>query len=122
MGSEGVKRRLAAVLAADIAGYTRMMEADEDATMAAWWAARQDIIDPAIAQHNGRIVKHTGDGFLAEFGTAFDAVECAISMRSERNVRMKFGRWILAQRYSAWFSGSLPVSRSSTGSRLSETS
>ena len=88
MEPEGVRRRLAAVLAADVAGYTRLMETDEQATLAAWWAARQDIIDPAIGEHQGRIVKHTGDGFLAEFTTALDAVQCAISMQTalgERN-------------------------------------
>jgi len=75
------QRRLAAILAADVAGYTRLMEADEDATMKAWWAARTDIIDPAITDHGGRIVKHTGDGFLAEFPTATSAVECAAAMQ-----------------------------------------
>ena len=75
------QRRLAAILAADVAGYTRLMEADEDATMKAWWAARTNIIDPAITEHGGRIVKHTGDGFLAEFPTATSAVECAAAMQ-----------------------------------------
>jgi len=75
------QRRLAAILAADVAGYTRLMEADEDATMKAWWAARTTIIDPTITEHGGRIVKHTGDGFLAEFPTATSAVECAAAMQ-----------------------------------------
>jgi adenylate cyclase len=82
MEPEGVRRRLAAVLAADVAGYTRLMETDEGATLAAWWAARREIIDPAIAEHHGRIVKHTGDGFLAEYTTALDAVQCAIAMQT----------------------------------------
>ena len=82
MEPEGVQRRLAAILAADVAGYTRLMEADEDATLAAWWAARHDIVDPAIAEHGGRIVKHTGDGFLAEFATASEAVRCAVAMQT----------------------------------------
>ncbi|MBT3361898.1 MAG: adenylate/guanylate cyclase domain-containing protein [Rhodospirillales bacterium] len=82
MEPEGVRRRLAAILAADVAGYTRLMETDEEATLAAWWAARREVIDPAIGEHRGRIVKHTGDGFLAEFATALDAVRCAIAMQS----------------------------------------
>jgi len=72
---------LAAILAADVAGYTRRVEQDTDGTVAAWRAARADVIDPAIAGRSGRIVKHTGDGFLAEFPTVEDAVRCAISMQ-----------------------------------------
>ena len=89
MAEGNARRRLAAVLAADVAGYTRLMEADEEATLAAWWAARRDVIDPGIDAHGGRIVKHTGDGFLAEFATATDAVRCAVAMQTalaERNV------------------------------------
>ncbi len=82
MASQGYVRKLAAVLAADVVGYTRLMAADEDATLAAWWAARKQIIDPQIAEHGGRIVKHTGDGFLAEFATATEAVGCAVAMQS----------------------------------------
>ena len=81
MAEDDVTRRLAAILAADVAGYTRLMEADENATIAAWKAARIDVIDPKIAQYRGRIVKHTGDGFLAEFGSVTDAVNCAIDMQ-----------------------------------------
>jgi len=83
MSDQEVQRRLAAVLAADVAGYTRLMEADEDATLSAWWSARKDVIDPTVARHRGRIVKHTGDGFLAEFPTATEAVQCAISMQTD---------------------------------------
>jgi class 3 adenylate cyclase/predicted esterase len=79
--AEEITRRLAAVLAADIAGYTRLMELDTDGTVAAWHAARADVIDPAIVQNSGRIVKHTGDGFLAEFPTAESAVNCAIVLQ-----------------------------------------
>lgn len=81
MVGEDIQRRLAAVLAADIAGYTRLMEQDTDGTVAAWHAARRDVIDPLIESFGGRIVKHTGDGFLAEFPTAQDAVRCAIDMQ-----------------------------------------
>ena len=82
MGDQTVTRRLAAVLAADVAGYTRLMEKDTDGTVAAWQAARQDVIRPRVAEHSGRIVKLTGDGFLVEFPTVQDAVRCAISMQA----------------------------------------
>ena len=83
MTDTGTQRRLAAVLAADVASYSRLMGADEDATMAQWWSHRREIIDPAVAAHRGRIVKHTGDGFLAEFASAMDAVACALDMQSQ---------------------------------------
>ncbi len=79
--SGGVKKRLSAVLAADIAGYTRLMEQDSDGTVAAWQSARSVVIDPSISEYAGRIVKHTGDGFLAEFATVQSAVECAVAMQ-----------------------------------------
>ena len=78
-----VERKLAAVLAADVAGYSRLMGADEDATMAAWWSHREQVIDPSVAAHRGRIVKLTGDGFLAEFGSVSDAVLAALDMQTE---------------------------------------
>lgn len=74
-------KRLSAILVADVVGYTRLMEQDTDSTVAYWQAARTDIIDPAIAEHSGRIVKHTGDGFLAEFPTVQAAVTCAVAMQ-----------------------------------------
>jgi len=77
----GVQKRLSAILAADVVGYTRLMEKDPDGTVAAWRTARADVIDPCIAEYLGRIVKHTGDGFLAEFATIQSAVECAISLQ-----------------------------------------
>lgn len=81
MGGEGLQRRLSAILAADVVGYTRLVEQDTDGTVAAWQAACADIIDPTISEHSGRIVKRTGDGFLAEFPTVQDAVKCAITMQ-----------------------------------------
>jgi adenylate cyclase len=78
-----VERKLAAVLAADVAGYSRLMGADEDATMAAWWSNREQVIDPTIEAHRGRIVKLTGDGFLAEFASVSDAVVAALAMQIE---------------------------------------
>ncbi|MDP7667656.1 MAG: NINE protein [Rhodospirillales bacterium] len=87
MADRGVERRLAAILAADVADYTRLMETDEDATIDAWRSARAQIIDPKIASFGGRIVKHTGDGFLAEFPTVQDAVRCAVEMQAELGAR-----------------------------------
>ncbi len=82
MGDQPTQRRLAAILAADVADYSRLMNEDEAATIAAWHAARA-LIDPTIAEFGGRIVKHTGDGFLAEFATATQAVESAIRMQDD---------------------------------------
>ena len=81
MESPRLERKLAAILAADVAGYTRLMDSDEKATMSSWWSHREELIDANIAEHRGRIVKLTGDGFLAEFSTARDAVRCAIVMQ-----------------------------------------
>jgi TolB-like protein/class 3 adenylate cyclase len=80
---ERVERRLAAVLAADVAGYSRLMGADEVGTLAALKAHRREIVDPAIAAHNGRIVKTTGDGILVEFASAVDAVACAVAVQEK---------------------------------------
>ena len=83
MEATTVERKLAAVLAADVVGYSRLMGADEDATMAAWWSNREQMIDPTIEAHRGRIVKLTGDGFLAEFASVGDAVRAALAMQTE---------------------------------------
>ncbi len=82
MGPQGrVERRLAAILSADVVGYSRLMGADEEGTLAALKAHRQRLIDPAIAEHRGRIVKTTGDGILAEFASVVDAVRCAVEVQ-----------------------------------------
>jgi TolB-like protein/class 3 adenylate cyclase len=73
-----VERRLSAILAADVAGYSRLMHGDEEATHAKLTALLADAVNPAIAKHGGRIVKHTGDGFLAEFSSAVEAVRAAV--------------------------------------------
>ncbi|MHC2621652.1 adenylate cyclase [Bradyrhizobium huanghuaihaiense] len=78
-----VERRLAAVLAADVAGYSRLMGADEVGTLEALKAIRREIVDPAIAEHKGRIVKTTGDGLLVEFASAVDAVTCAVAVQEK---------------------------------------
>jgi adenylate cyclase len=81
MADRKVKRRLAAILAADVAGYTRLMETDTDGTVAAWQDAREEVIKPSVTGHSGTIVKLTGDGFLVEFPSVQDAVNCAIAMQ-----------------------------------------
>jgi len=81
-------RKLAAILAADVVGFSRLAGADEDRTLARLRALRSDLIDPTIAVHNGRVVKRTGDGALVEFRSVVDAVRCAIEIQSgmiERN-------------------------------------
>src|ERR1700704_1818473 len=80
---ERVERRLAAVLAADVAGYSRLMGLDEERTVAQLKSLRQTLVDPAIASHRGRIVKTTGDGMLVEFASAVDAARCAVDIQHE---------------------------------------
>jgi adenylate cyclase len=81
MAEKRINRRLAAVLAADVVGYSGLMEADEVGTLAALRRHREIFFDPAIAAHNGRIVKLVGDGTLAEFGSVVDAVNCALAVQ-----------------------------------------
>jgi TolB-like protein/class 3 adenylate cyclase/cytochrome c-type biogenesis protein CcmH/NrfG len=81
MAEKRAQRRLAAILAADVVGYSRLMEQDEAGTLAALKARRRDILAPLVAQHNGRIVKVMGDGVLVEFGSAVDAVQCALELQ-----------------------------------------
>src|SRR5476649_709478 len=81
-------RKLAAILAADVVGFSRLTGADEDRTLARLRALRSDLIDPTIAVHHGRVVKRTGDGALVEFRSVVDAVRCAIEVQNgmvERN-------------------------------------
>ena len=81
-------RKLAAILAADVAGYSKLAGADEERTLARLRALRSDLIDPTIAVHHGRVVKRTGDGSLIEFRSVVDAVRCAIEVQNgmvERN-------------------------------------
>ena len=82
------QRKLAAILAADIIGFSRLAGADEDRTLARLRALRSDLIDPTISVHRGRVVKRTGDGALVEFRSVVDAVRCAIEIQDamvERN-------------------------------------
>jgi len=91
LSSERVERRLTAVLAADVAGYSRLMGADEEATLAQLKAHRRALWDPKIAEHRGRIVKTTGDGMLMEFASVVDALRCAVEVQrgmAERNAQV----------------------------------
>src|SRR5215471_11294097 len=81
-------RKLAAILAADVVGFSRLAGADEDRTLARLRALRSDVIDPTIAVHNGRVIKRTGDGAIVEFRSVVDAVRCGIEIQGsmiERN-------------------------------------
>src|ERR1700746_1030130 len=86
-GPARVERRLAAILAADVAGYSRLIGADEEGTLGRLRTLRTEIADPKIAHHRGRIVKTTGDGLLAEFASVVDAVRCAVEIQHEMAAR-----------------------------------
>src|ERR671910_3679463 len=77
------ERRLVAIMATDIVGYSRLVELDETGTLSAIKALREDIIDPLLSRHQGRIVKLMGDGAIVEFGSVVDAVACAVAMQKE---------------------------------------
>jgi adenylate cyclase len=97
MADARVQRRLAAILAADVAGYSRLMGDDEEATLGAPKACRRELTDPKIAEHYGRIVKTTGDGILVEFASVVDAVRCALEIQqamAERNTTIPEDRRI----------------------------
>ena len=83
-------RKIAAILAADVVGFSRMAGTDEDGTLARLRALRGDLIDPTVAAHNGRVFKRTGDGVLIEFRSVVDAVRCAIAVQNS-----------MAERFSA---------------------
>jgi adenylate cyclase len=97
MEPHGGKRRLAAILAADMVGYSRLMEADETGTLARLRTHRLELVDPAIAKNKGQIIKTTGDGMLVEFQSVADAVECAAEIQrrmARRNADVSPARWI----------------------------
>ena len=83
MSGGRVERRLAAILAADVAAYSRLMGADEEGTHERLKAHLRELVEPKIAEHRGRIVKNTGDGFLAEFASIVDAVRCGTELIGE---------------------------------------
>ena len=87
MTERDVQRRLAAILAADVVGYSRLMGTDEVGTLATLKAHRKALIDPKIKDHRGRIVKTTGDGMLVEFASVVDAVQCAMEVNRGMDIR-----------------------------------
>src|SRR6187551_490139 len=90
-------RKIAAILVSDVVGYSRLVGADEDRTLARLRALRSDMIDPIIAVHHGRVVKRTGDGSIVEFRSVTDAVRCAIEVQEgmvERNAGLSADRRI----------------------------
>src|SRR5499427_3514020 len=102
MATTTATRRLAAILAADVAGYSRLMGADEEGTHERLRAHHRELIDPKISEHRGRIVKTTGDGVLAEFASVVDAVRCASEIQramidretgisDDRSIRFRVG-------------------------------
>src|SRR6516164_436728 len=81
MAEERIQRRLAAILVADVVGYSRMMQADEAGTLAALKSRRTDILQPLVSKHHGRVIKVMGDGVLVEFASAVSAVQCAADLQ-----------------------------------------
>jgi adenylate cyclase len=103
-------RKLAAILVADVVGYSRLAGTDEDRTLARLRGLRGDLIDPAIAAHKGRIVKRTGDGSIIEFRSAVDAVRCGIEIQNgliERHPRRRRRRGERRRHHGATVSTSL---------------
>src|SRR5690349_16103064 len=97
MPEDRVDRRLAAIFAGDIAGYSRLMGVDEEGTLRQLKAHRKELVDPKITEHRGRIVKTTGDGVLVEFVSVVDAVRCAVEIQrgmAERNAEVPAERRI----------------------------
>src|SRR5580700_10233171 len=97
-GTMSEKRKLAAILAADVVGFSRLTGVDEDRTLARLRALRSDLIDPTISVHNGRVFKRTGDGALVEFRSVVDAVRCAIEVQNamvDRNAGVSENRRIV---------------------------
>src|SRR6478752_4906912 len=102
MAEERTQRRLAAILAADVVGYSRLMERDEAGTLAVLKVRRHNILSSLVSAHHGRIVKFMGDGVLVEFASAVDAVECAVQLQQgmesanadlpeDRRIRLRIG-------------------------------
>src|SRR5215475_14895368 len=102
MSEQAPRRRLAAIVAADVVGYSRLMQADEAGTLAALKSRRAEILQPLVAKYHGRVVKFMGDGVLVEFASAVDAVECAVQLQqgmesagadspTDRRIRLRIG-------------------------------
>ena len=115
MAEERAQRRLAAILAADVVGYSRLMEADEAGTLAGLKSRQRDVLEPLVAQHRGRIVKLMGDGALVEFASAVNAVQCAVDLQermAEANADLPSHRAILGASASTWVTSLLMASTS----------
>jgi adenylate cyclase len=97
LSGERVERRLMAILAADVAGYSRLVGADEEGTLAQWKAHWRELINPKINEHSGRVVRITGDGLLLEFASVIAAVRCAVEVQRamvDRNADLPQGKRI----------------------------
>src|SRR5258705_10269087 len=95
---EGTPRRLAAIVAGDIVGYSRLMQTEEDETYARVKRIQRDLIEPTIAEHQGKLVKTTGDGFIAVFDSPVEAVRCGIVIQQSmvgRNASLPRQNWIV---------------------------
>jgi adenylate cyclase len=100
-----MERKLAAILAADVVGYSRLMEADEAGAFARLKERRQTVVEPELTKHRGRIFKLMGDGLLAEFASVVDAVECAVAVQrgmAERNINLKRDQRVKCASASHW--------------------
>jgi adenylate cyclase len=98
MAEERTRRRLAAILAADVVGYSRLMEQDEAGTLTALKARRKEVLEPLVTHHQGHVFKLTGDGALIEFASAVNAVECAVALQhamAAANEGLANDRWIV---------------------------
>jgi class 3 adenylate cyclase len=116
-------RRLAAILAADVVGYSRLTGEDEEGTLAALKTLWRDLSDPKIKEHHGRIVKTTGDGLLVEFGSVVDAVRCAVEVQREmavRNTGIPVERRIEFRMGSTWATSSRTRATSTATASMSQ--
>ncbi len=116
MATERLKRRLTAILAADVAGYSRLTGADEEGTHVRVQDHLRSLVDPKIAEYRGSVVKHTGDGILAEFDSVVDAVQCAVDIQrgmAERNADVPGQNRIDFRSASTWATSSGSVATSS---------
>jgi hypothetical protein len=129
MTEERVDRRLAAIFAGDIAGYSRLMGADEEGTLRQLKAHRRELVDPKITEHRGRIVKTTGDGMLVEFFSVVDAVRCAVDIQrdmAERNAGVTASMWRRVWRRwpipaASWFRASCTIKYAISSALISRT-
>ena len=114
VGKARVERRLAAILAADVAGYSRLIEADEEGTLGRLKMLRAEVIDPKIAAQRGRIVKTTGDGLLVEFASVVDALRCAAELQAALAERTPRCRRTAASSSASALTSATSLSRTAT--------